>query len=75
MPSFDVTSDVNKVELKNAVDQATKEIQTRFDFKGSDARIEQNDLVLTLYGDDDLGLGVSCIVGVDKKYAEGAAKK
>ena len=56
MPSFDVTSDVNKVELKNAVDQATKEIQTRFDFKGSDARIEQNDLVLTLYGDDDFKL-------------------
>ncbi len=56
MPSFDVTSDVNKVELKNAVDQATKEIQTRFDFKGSDARVEQNELVLTLYADDDFKL-------------------
>lgn len=57
MPSFDVTSDVNKVELKNAVDQANKEIQTRFDFKGSDSRIEQNELVLTLYGDDEFKLG------------------
>jgi cyclic-di-GMP-binding protein len=56
MPSFDITSEVNKVELKNAVDQANKEIQTRFDFKGSDARIEQNELVLTLYADDDFKL-------------------
>ena len=56
MPSFDVTSDVNKVELKNSVDQANKEIQTRFDFKGSDARVEQNELVLTLYADDDFKL-------------------
>jgi cyclic-di-GMP-binding protein len=56
MPSFDVTSDVNKVELKNSVDQANKEIQTRFDFKGSDARVEQKELVLTLYADDDFKL-------------------
>lgn len=56
MPSFDVTSDVNKVELKNSVDQANKEIQTRFDFKGSDARVDQKELVLTLYADDDFKL-------------------
>ena len=56
MPSFDVTSEVNNVELKNAVDQANKEIQTRFDFKGSDSRIEQKDLVITLYADDDFKL-------------------
>jgi uncharacterized protein YajQ (UPF0234 family) len=56
MPSFDVVSEVNKVELKNAVDQANKEIANRFDFKGSDARIEQADLVLTLYADDDFKL-------------------
>jgi uncharacterized protein YajQ (UPF0234 family) len=56
MPSFDITSDVNKVELKNSVDQANKEIQTRFDFKGSDARVEQKELVLTLYADDDFKL-------------------
>jgi hypothetical protein len=56
MPSFDIVSEVNKVELKNAVDQANKEIANRFDFKGSDARIEQADLVLTLYADDDFKL-------------------
>lgn len=56
MPSFDITSEVNKVELRNAVDQANKEIGTRFDFKGSDARIELNELVVTLYADDDFKL-------------------
>jgi uncharacterized protein YajQ (UPF0234 family) len=57
MPSFDITSDVNKVELKNAVDQSNKEIENRFDFKGSDARIEQSELTLTLYADDEFKLG------------------
>jgi uncharacterized protein YajQ (UPF0234 family) len=56
MPSFDIVSEVNKVELKNAVDQSNKEIANRFDFKGSDARIEQADLALTLYADDDFKL-------------------
>lgn len=56
MPSFDIVSEVNKVELKNAVDQANKEIANRFDFKGSDARIEQAEMVLTLYADDDFKL-------------------
>ena len=40
MPSFDITCEPNAVELKNAVDTANKEIANRFDFKGSDARIE-----------------------------------
>ena len=40
MPSFDTVSEANLVEVKNAVDQAGKEITTRFDFKGSDARVE-----------------------------------
>ena len=56
MPSFDILSEVNKVELNNAADQANKEITNRFDFKGSDARIELNDLQLTLYADDDFKL-------------------
>jgi cyclic-di-GMP-binding protein len=56
MPSFDITSEVNKVELKNAIDQVNKEIGTRFDFKGSDSRIEQTDLVLTIHADDDFKL-------------------
>ena len=56
MPSFDITSEVNKVELKNAIDQSNKEITNRFDFKGSDARIEQTELQLTVYADDDFKL-------------------
>src|SRR5581483_8371485 len=57
MPSFDIVSEVNKVELKNAVDQANKEIATRFDFKGSDSRIEQQNTELTLFADDEFKLG------------------
>ena len=57
MPSFDIVSEVNQVEVHNAVDQTNKEVSTRFDFKGSDARIEQKELELTLYADDDFKLG------------------
>ena len=57
MPSFDIESVANKVELKNAIEQANKEITNRFDFKGSDARIEQKELELTLFADDDFKLG------------------
>ena len=53
MPSFDIVSEVNKVELKNVVEQVNKEVTGRFDFKGSDARVEQKDLELTLYADDE----------------------
>jgi uncharacterized protein YajQ (UPF0234 family) len=56
MPSFDVVSEVDKVELRNAVEQANKEITGRFDFKGSDARIEQADYALTVYADDEFKL-------------------
>ncbi|MBI5937736.1 MAG: YajQ family cyclic di-GMP-binding protein [Betaproteobacteria bacterium] len=56
MPSFDIVSEVDKQELKNAVDQANKEIANRFDFKGSDARIEQAEFVLTVFADDDFKL-------------------
>jgi uncharacterized protein YajQ (UPF0234 family) len=56
MPSFDVVSEANLVEVKNAVDQAGKEIGTRFDFKGSDARVEQKERDLTAYADSDFQL-------------------
>jgi uncharacterized protein YajQ (UPF0234 family) len=48
MPSFDVVSEVDRQELRNAVDQAQREIATRFDFKNTDSSIEQANLVLTL---------------------------
>jgi cyclic-di-GMP-binding protein len=57
MPSFDVVCEANMIEVKNAIDQANKEISTRFDFKGSDARIEHKEQELTLYADDDFKLG------------------
>ena len=57
MPSFDIVSQVDKQEIRNATEQANKEIANRFDFKGSDARIEQNELQLTVFADDEFKLG------------------
>jgi uncharacterized protein YajQ (UPF0234 family) len=48
MPSFDVVSEVDHQEVRNAVDQAQRELATRFDFKGTNSTIEQADLTLTL---------------------------
>ena len=56
MPSFDVVSEVDKQEVRNAVEQTNKEVTNRFDFKGSDARIEQNDYALTIFADDEFKL-------------------
>lgn len=56
MPSFDIVSELDKPEIKNAVEQTNKEVANRFDFKGSDARVEQAELVLTLFADDDFKL-------------------
>ncbi len=57
MPSFDIMCEANLVEVKNAVEQANKEITNRFDFKGSDARVEQKERELTVFADDDFKLG------------------
>jgi hypothetical protein len=57
MPSFDIVSQVDGQEVKNAVEQTNKEITNRFDFKGSDARVELNELALTVYADDEFKLG------------------
>jgi uncharacterized protein YajQ (UPF0234 family) len=58
MPSFDIVSEVNHVEIRNALEQANKEITNRFDFKGSDARVELNEKekTLTAYADDEFKL-------------------
>ncbi|ODT64639.1 MAG: YajQ family cyclic di-GMP-binding protein [Nitrosomonadales bacterium SCN 54-20] len=56
MPSFDIVSEVDKQEVRNAVDQVNKEVGTRFDFKGSDARVEQADYTLTVFADDEFKL-------------------
>ena len=57
MPSFDIVSQVNQQEVKNAIEQTNKEITNRFDFKGSDARVELGENLLTVYADDEFKLG------------------
>ncbi|MBI5333276.1 MAG: YajQ family cyclic di-GMP-binding protein [Burkholderiales bacterium] len=57
MPSFDTVLEPDLVEVRNAVDQANKEVGTRFDFKGSSAKIEHKDKEITLYGDSDFQVG------------------
>jgi uncharacterized protein YajQ (UPF0234 family) len=57
MPSFDSVLEPNLVEVKNAVDQTAKELGTRFDFKGSSARIELKEKDITLYADSDFQIG------------------
>ena len=58
MPSFDFTSEADMVAMKNAIDVASRQIDNRYDFKGSSAKIDFNekDKVLTLFGDSDFQL-------------------
>ncbi len=56
MPSFDTVCEPNMVEVRNAVDNAAKEIATRFDFKGTSAAIEIKDKEITLSGDAEFQL-------------------
>ena len=56
MPSFDVVSDVDKHELMNAVDQINREVSSRFDFKGSDAKVELKDSVMNFEAQRDFQL-------------------
>jgi len=53
MPSFDISSEVDMVALRNAVEGANRKITNRYDFKGTGAIVEQNDKVLTLHADND----------------------
>ncbi|ODU99457.1 MAG: YajQ family cyclic di-GMP-binding protein [Rubrivivax sp. SCN 70-15] len=87
MPSFDTVLEPNLVELRNAVEQANKEIGTRFDFKGSSAKLELADKSakereITLYADSDFQLGQVRDVllgrlakrGVDVRFLDLSAK-
>jgi uncharacterized protein YajQ (UPF0234 family) len=82
MPSFDTVLDPNMVEVKNAVEQTAKEIGTRFDFKGSSARIELKEKEITLYADSDFQIGqvVDILLGkltkrnVDTRFLDRSAK-
>ena len=53
MPSFDIVSEVDLHEVANAVDQTSREVSNRFDFKGTSARVEHKDAVLTLHADSE----------------------
>ena len=57
MPSFDAVCEVDVNEVRNAVDQANREIDTRFDFKGSDSRVELAGHVMTIHAEDDFKAG------------------
>ena len=82
MPTFDAILEPNLVEVKNAVDQTAKEIGTRFDFKGSSARVELKDKDLTVWADSDFQIGqvMDILLGkltkrqVDVRYLDRSAK-
>lgn len=56
MPSFDVVSEIDRHELTNAVDQTNREVTNRFDFKGSDARVEEGEKELVLHAQTEFQL-------------------
>ncbi len=56
MPSFDIVSKVDSAELANTVDQVSREVGTRYDFKGTSAKIERTENLLTLYSDSEFQL-------------------
>jgi uncharacterized protein YajQ (UPF0234 family) len=82
MPSFDAVLEPNLVEVRNAVEQTAKEIGTRFDFKGSSARVELKEKELTLWADSDFQIGqvVDILIakltkrGVDLRFLDRSAK-
>jgi uncharacterized protein YajQ (UPF0234 family) len=82
MPSFDTVLEPNLVEVRNAVEQAGKEIGTRFDFKGSSAKLELKEKELTLFADSDFQLGqvMDVLLGklskrsVDVRFLDTSAK-
>ena len=57
MPSFDTVLEPNLVEVRNALDQTAKEIGTRFDFKGSSAKVELKEKEITVWADSDFQIG------------------
>jgi len=91
MPSFDVVSEVDSHELRNAVDQANKEIANRFDFKGSDSKIELNGTEMKVSSDSKFrveqvvsvlhqrlakrGIDINCLIANDVEEALKNAKQ
>jgi cyclic-di-GMP-binding protein len=82
MPSFDAVLEPDLVEVRNAVDNTAKEIGTRFDFKGSSAKVELKDKALTVFADSDFQIGQVMDIliakltkrNVDVRYIDRSAK-
>ena len=75
MPSFDVVSEVDRQEVRNAIDQAQREIGTRFDFKNTDSSIEHTDLTLTLRTVSEDRLAALRLVVEEKLVKRGVSLK
>ncbi|MGD8809092.1 MAG: YajQ family cyclic di-GMP-binding protein [Gammaproteobacteria bacterium] len=71
MPSFDIVSEIDKHELRNAVDQANREVQTRFDFRGSNAKYELNELNITMTATSDFQLKQMLDILIEKAAKRG----
>lgn len=75
MPSFDVVSEVDAQEVRNAVDQAQRELNTRFDFKNTNSSIEQNDFALTLRSSSEDRLAALRVVLEERLVKRGVSLK
>lgn len=75
MPSFDIVSEVDRQEVRNAIDQAQREINTRFDFKNTNSSIDHNDLVLTLRTVSEDRLAALRVVVEEKLVKRGVSLK
>lgn len=91
MPSFDIVSEVDKHELTNAVDQTSREVATRFDFKNTGARVELVDGAVILHGDNEFqldqlteilhkkmakrGIDIACLQAETPEMAGGRARQ
>ncbi len=75
MPSFDVVSEVDAQEVRNAIDQAQREVSNRFDFKNTNSTIEQNDMVITLHTVSEDRLAALRVVLEEKLVKRGVSLK
>ncbi|MGA0035235.1 MAG: YajQ family cyclic di-GMP-binding protein [Ilumatobacteraceae bacterium] len=75
MPSFDVVSEVDGQEVRNAIDQAQREVSNRFDFKNTNSTIEQNDMVITLHTVSEDRLAALRVVLEEKLVKRGVSLK
>ncbi|MDA3807932.1 MAG: YajQ family cyclic di-GMP-binding protein [Thiomicrorhabdus sp.] len=71
MPSFDIVSELDKHELTNALDQANKEVTTRYDFKGTDSKFDLKDTTVTMYTQSDFQLDQMFDILVQKANRRG----